>query len=157
MTSVPSRDTSNLVETSLATMTEHVQLQNTAAPILRTVPVSNIAVNQQQAEITQIVPQTLSATPTFQESPNKMMSKITQMENALSQMQANIPVLTVLLSPLLSIFFQTLLFLQEQRPFQTLFILNKTRFPCIIDSHFLSMQEIQIIRKTLTHQTVRQS
>ena len=134
MTSVPSRDTSNLVETSLATMTEHVQLQNTAAPILRTVPVSNIAVNQQQAEITQIVPQTLSATPTFQESPNKMMSKITQMENALSQMQANIPVLTVLLSPLLSIFFQTLLFLQEQRPFQTLFILNKIRFPCIIDS-----------------------
>ena len=139
MTSVPSRDTSNLVETSLATMTEHVQLQNTAAPILRTVPVSNIAVNQQQAEITQIVPQTLSATPTFQESPNKMMSKITQMENALSQMQANIPVLTVLLSPLLSIFFQTLLFLQEQRPFQTLFILNKIRFPCIIDSYFLSM------------------
>ena len=139
MTSVPSRDTSNLVETSLATMTEHVQLQNTAAPILRTVPVSNIAVNQQQAEITQIVPQTLSATPTFQETPNKMMSKITQMENALSQMQANIPVLTVLLSPLLSIFLQTLLFLQEQRPFQTLFILNKTRFPFIIDSYFLSM------------------
>ena len=134
MTSVPSRDKSNLNETSLATITEHVQLQNTAAPILRTVLVSNIAVNQQQAEITQIVPQTLSATPTFQETPNKMMSKITQTENALSQMQANIPVLTVLLSPLLSIFLQTLLFLQEQRPFQTLFILNKTRFPCIIDS-----------------------
>ena len=134
MTSAPSRDKSNLIETSLATMTEHVQLQNTAAPILRTVPVSNIAVNQQQAEITQIVPQTFSATPTFQETPNKMMSKITQMENALSQMQANIPMLTVLLSPLLSIFLQTLLFLQEQRPFQTLFILNKTRFPCIIDS-----------------------
>ena len=134
MTSAPSRDKSNLIETSLATMTEHVQLQNTAAPILCTVPVSNIAVNQQQAEITQIVPQTFSATPTFQETPNKMMSKITQMENALSQMQANIPMLTVLLSPLLSIFLQTLLFLQEQRPFQTLFILNKTRFPCIIDS-----------------------
>ena len=139
MTSVPSRDKSNLVETSLATMTEHVQLQNAAAPILRTVLVSNIAVNQQQAEITQIVPQTLSATPTFQETPNKMISKMTQMENALSQMQANIPVLTVLLSLLLSIFLQTLLFLQEQRPFQTLFILNKTRFPCIIDSYFLSM------------------
>ena len=134
MTSVPSSDKSNLVETSLAMMTEHVQLQNTAAPILRTVPVSNIAVNQQQAEITQIVPQTLSATPTFQETPNKMMSKITQMENALSQMQANILMLTVLLSPLVSIFLQTLLFLQEQRPFQTLFILNKIRFPCIIDS-----------------------
>ena len=52
MTSVPSTDKNNLVETPLATITEHVQVQNTATSIMYTVPVSNIAVNQQQAEIT---------------------------------------------------------------------------------------------------------
>ena len=62
MTSVPSTDKNNLVETPLATITEHFQVQNTAAPITYTVPVSNIAVNQQQAEITQIAPEPLSAT-----------------------------------------------------------------------------------------------
>ena len=55
MTSVPST-------TPLATITEPVQVQNTAAPIMYTVPVSNIAVNQQHAEITQIAPEPLSAT-----------------------------------------------------------------------------------------------
>ena len=48
MTSVPSASTdkSNLVETSLSTITGHVQVQNTAVPIMYTVPVSNIALNQ---------------------------------------------------------------------------------------------------------------
>ena len=46
-TSVPSTDKINLVETPLPTVTEHVQVQNTAASIIYTVPVSNIAVNQQ--------------------------------------------------------------------------------------------------------------
>ena len=45
MTPVPSTDKNNLVENPLATITEHVQVQNTAAPIMYTVPVSNIPVN----------------------------------------------------------------------------------------------------------------
>ena len=53
MASVPSTDKSNLVENPLATITEHVQVQNKVAPIMYTVPVSNIAGNQQQAEIKQ--------------------------------------------------------------------------------------------------------
>ena len=52
VTSVLSADINNLVQTPLARITEHVQVQNTAAPIMFTVPVPNIAVNQQQAEIT---------------------------------------------------------------------------------------------------------
>ena len=57
-----------------------------------TVPVSDIAVNQQQAEITQIAPELLSETPTFQENLEKMMSRMTQMENNLSQVEVNVPV-----------------------------------------------------------------
>ena len=45
MTSVPSTDKSNLVETPLGTITEHVQAQNTVATIISTVPVSNMAGN----------------------------------------------------------------------------------------------------------------
>ena len=89
MTSVSS-DKNNHVETPLATITEHVQVQNAAAPIMYTVPVSNIAVNQQQAEITQIAPEALSATPTLQEILDKMMSRMTKMGNTMSQMQANV-------------------------------------------------------------------
>ena len=85
MTSVPST-------TSLATITVPVQVQNTAAPIMYTVSVSNITVNQHQAEITQIAPEPLSATPTFQKTLEKMMSRMTQMKNTISQMQANVPV-----------------------------------------------------------------
>ena len=48
----------------MASITDHIQVQNTAAPIMYTVPVSNVAVNQQQAEIKQIAPEPLSATPT---------------------------------------------------------------------------------------------
>ena len=73
MTSVPS--------TPLVRITEPVQIQNTAAPIMYIVQVSNIAVNQQQAEITEITLELLSATPTLQETLNKMMSRITQIEN----------------------------------------------------------------------------
>ena len=47
------------------------------------VPVSNITVNQQQAEITQIAPEPLPATPTLQETLDKMMSRMTQMENTM--------------------------------------------------------------------------
>ena len=54
--------------------------------------VFNIAVNQQQAEITQITPEPLSATPTLQKTHNKMMSKMIQMEHTMSKMQANVPV-----------------------------------------------------------------
>ena len=61
-----STDMSNLVETFLTTITEHVQVQNTAAPIMYTVPVSNIALNQQQAEITKIATEPFSATLTLQ-------------------------------------------------------------------------------------------
>ena len=68
MISVPSTNKNNLVETPLVTITEHVQVQNTVAPIMSTVPVSNMAVNQQQAEITQIAPEPVSATPTLQEN-----------------------------------------------------------------------------------------
>ena len=92
MTSVPSTDKKNLVEAPLVTITEHVQFQNTAAPFMYTVPVSNIAVNEQQAEITQIAPEPLSATPTLQETLEKMMSRMIQMENTMSQMQGNVPV-----------------------------------------------------------------
>ena len=129
------------ITTSLATITEPVQVQNTAALNMYTVPVSNIAVNQQQGEIPQIVPEPMSATPTFQENLDKMMSRMTQMENIMSQMQANVPVAisNICNSP---IFLQTLLSLQQQRPFETLFILSKTRFPCILESYSLSMQEI---------------
>ena len=86
MTSVPSTDNSGLNETPLATNTEHVPVQNTAVPIMYTVPVSNITVNQQQVEITQIAPEPLSATATLQETLDKMMSRMTQMENTFSQM-----------------------------------------------------------------------
>ena len=51
-----------------------------------TVPVCNIALNQQQAEIKKIVPERLSAAPTLQETLNKMMSKMAQMEITFSQM-----------------------------------------------------------------------
>ena len=72
MTSVPSTDKSNLDETSSGTITEHVSVQNTAVPIMYTVPVSNIAVNQQETqqetEITQLALQPLSATPTLMQA-----------------------------------------------------------------------------------------
>ena len=80
MTSVPSTDKKNLVETPLATITEHVQVQNTAVPIMYTVPVSNIAVTQPQAEITQIAPEPLSTTPTLEETLDKIMSRMTRIE-----------------------------------------------------------------------------
>ena len=76
----------------MAAITEHVPVQSTAVRIMYTVPVSNIAVNQQQAEITQIAPEFLSETPTFQENLDKMMSRMTQMENNLSQVEVNVPV-----------------------------------------------------------------
>ena len=76
--------------TPLATITEPVQVQNTAAPIMYTVRLSNIAVNQQQVEITQIASEPLSATPTLQETLEKMMSRVTQIENTMTQMQANV-------------------------------------------------------------------
>ena len=132
MTSVPnaSTDKSNLVETSLTAITEHVQVQNTVAPIMYTVPVSNIALNQQQIGISKIATEPFSATPTLQETLDKMMPRMTKMENNLSLMQANVPVpiCSTFNSP---IFLQTLLSLQQQGSFQTLFILNKTKFPCI--------------------------
>lgn len=56
MSSVSTTDNSNFVETPLATITEHAQVENTAAPIIYIVPVFNIAVNQQEAVITQIAP-----------------------------------------------------------------------------------------------------
>ena len=95
MTSVLSADKSSLLETPLATITGHVLVQNTVAPMMYRVPVSNIAVNQQQAEITQITPEPLSATPTLQETLNKMMSKMTQMEHTMSKMQEHVPVLNL--------------------------------------------------------------
>ena len=52
-----------------------------------TVPVCNTAVNQQQAEITKITHEPLSATPNLQETLAKMTSRMT-----LSQMQANLHV-----------------------------------------------------------------
>ena len=132
MTSVPnaSTDKNNLVETSLTAITEHVQVQNTVAPIMYTVPVSNIALNQQQIGISKIATEPFSATPTLQETLDKMMPRMTKMENNLSLMQANVPVpiCSTFNSP---IFLQTLLSLQQQGSFQTLFILNKTKFPCI--------------------------
>ena len=51
-----SADESKLVETSLSLITEHVQVQSTAAPVMYTVPASNVTSNQQQAEITKIAP-----------------------------------------------------------------------------------------------------
>ena len=45
MTSVPSTNKKNLVETPLAMISEQVQVQNTAAPVMYTVAVSNVAVN----------------------------------------------------------------------------------------------------------------
>ena len=46
MISVPSTGKINLVETSFATITEHAQVQNTDDPIMYTVSISNMAVNQ---------------------------------------------------------------------------------------------------------------
>ena len=43
------------------------------------------------AEIIQIAPELLSATPTLQETLDKM-SRITQMGSTMSQMQGNVPV-----------------------------------------------------------------
>ena len=75
MTSVPNIDKSNLIETPLDTITEHVQIQNTTTAVMYTVPLSNIVVNQQQAEIAQ-TPEPLSATPTLQETLKKKMSRM---------------------------------------------------------------------------------
>ena len=55
-------------------------------------PVSNIILNQQQAEITKVASEPLSATPTLQETLDRMVSKRTQLENTLSQMQAYVNV-----------------------------------------------------------------
>ena len=130
-------DKSNLVETSLATITELVQVQNTAAPIMYTVPVSNIALNELKAEITKLAPESLSVTPALQETLDKMMPRMTKMEHTLFQMQANIPVPNFQYFQLPNL--QTLLSLKQQRPFQTLLILNKTKFPCILMSYSLRM------------------
>ena len=121
MTSVPNTDKNNLVENPLATVIEHFQVQNTAFPIMYTVPVSNIAVNQQQTEITQIAPEPLSASSTLQET----LQKICQ-ENSMSKMQANVPVSNL----------QYFQLPKSSKPvvppaaetIQTLFIFNKTRF-----------------------------
>ena len=78
MSSVSTTDNSNLVETLLATITEHAQVENTAAPIIDIVPVFNIAVNHQEAVITQIAPVLLSAALTLQETLDKIMSRMTQ-------------------------------------------------------------------------------
>ena len=74
----------------MATITEHCQVQNTAARIWYTVPVSNIAVNQQQAEITQVAPELLFTTATLQETLDKMMPRMTQMKNTMFKMQVNV-------------------------------------------------------------------
>ena len=74
----------NFVETPLHFIIEHVQVQHIASPIMYTVPVSNMTVNQHQAEITQIALEPLFATPTLQETLNKMMSRITLMEITMS-------------------------------------------------------------------------
>ena len=92
MTSVPLADKSNLVENPLTTITEHVQVHYTGTPIMYTVPVFNVAVNHQQAEITQKAPEPFPVTPTLQETLCKMMSGMTQIKNILSQMQENVPV-----------------------------------------------------------------
>ena len=76
--SVSTTDNSNLVENPLATITEHAQVENTAAPIIYIVPVFHIAVNQQEAVITQIAPGLLSAALTLQETLDKIMSRMTQ-------------------------------------------------------------------------------
>ena len=100
MTSVPSTDKSKLVETPLATITEHVQVQNTTAPFMYVVPVSNIALNQQQAEVTQIAPEPLSATPTLQETLKKMMPRMTEMEMPCLKCRQMYPICTTFNSPI---------------------------------------------------------
>ena len=45
ITLVPRTDKSSLAEAPLAMITEHFQVQNTAAPIMYTTPVFNIGVN----------------------------------------------------------------------------------------------------------------
>ena len=85
MASVPSTDKSNLAETPVATITKHVPVQNAVAPIMYAVPVSNIAVNQEQAEITQIASEPFSATPIKNDTNGKY-------KDTLSQMQGNVTV-----------------------------------------------------------------
>ena len=92
ITSVSLAYKSNLVETPLTTITEHVHVQYTGTPIMYRVPVFNVAVDHQQAEITQKAPEPFPVIPTLQETLYKMMSGMTQMENILSQMQENVPV-----------------------------------------------------------------
>ena len=116
-------DKSSLVKTPLPTITDHVQVQNTANPTIYTVPVSNIALNQQQTEITKIAHELLSATPPLQETLDKVMSRMTHMKNSFSQMQGNVPVpnFQYFQLPNLS---SNLVVTQQNRPFKTLFILN---------------------------------
>ena len=118
-----STDKSNLVKTPLPTITDHVQVQNTANPTIYTVQVSNIALNQQQTEITKIVHEPLSATPTLQETLDKVMSRMTHMKNTLSQMQANVPVPNFQYFQLPNLSSNPAA-TQQKRPFKTLFILN---------------------------------
>ena len=80
ITSVSLAYKSNLVETPLTTITEHVQVQYTGTPIMYRVPVFNVAVDHQQAEITQKAPEPFPVIPTLQETLYKMMSGMTQME-----------------------------------------------------------------------------
>ena len=88
-----------------------------------TVLVSNMEVNKQQSEITQIALDPLSVTPTLQEALNKMIPRMIKTENTMSPMQANVPEPNLLYFSTSLSFFKPCCFLSS-RSYSKLFLFS---------------------------------
>lgn len=120
----------NLGETFVVFTSELTQTQNKDVQKVFKVPVSNTPAIQQETEITQIVPETLFATPTLQEIFDKMISRMMKIENNVSKMQTYVtaPNLQYLHLPYRVTNFDIW---STTETTQTLFDLSKVKFPCI--------------------------
>ena len=87
MTSTSNMNKKSLGETFIVFISELTQTQNKDVQKIFEVPVSNTPAIQQEAEITQIVPETLFATAKLQEILDKIISRMMKIENNVSKMQ----------------------------------------------------------------------
>ena len=118
----------NLGETFVVFTSELTQTQNKDVQKVFKVPVSNTPAIQQETEITQIVPETLFATPTLQEIFDKMISRMMKIENNVSKMQTYVTVPNLQYLPYRVTNFDIW---STTETTQTLFDLSKVKFPCI--------------------------
>ena len=86
VTSTSNMNKKSLGETFIVFISELTQTQNKDVQKIFEVPVSNTPAIQQEAEITQIVPETLFATATLQEILDKIISRMMKIENNVSKM-----------------------------------------------------------------------